>query len=52
MDKDFGFISLAAAMANVVQWLSQKKVDSAHEDAGQPDERDQKEVDRKLPVVR
>jgi hypothetical protein len=51
-DEEFSFISLAALTANVVLWLSQKKVDGAHEDAGQPDERDDEHADRKLAVVR
>lgn len=52
MEDDLSFISLAAAVANVLQWLSQKKVDGAHEDAGQPDKRDEEDADRKLAIVR
>jgi hypothetical protein len=57
VDEEDNFISLAAAVANVVLWLSQKKVDGGHEDERQPDERDPDErddehADRKLPVVR
>ena len=51
-ENEVGFIHIAALTANVLLWLSKKKVDGGHEDERQPDKPDDEHAGRKLPVVR